>query len=134
MLQAVLESLNNWFVAKKQYGNFTIEGGSLSADFLLDGQYFRIVGSVFNDGLHKYPALDLTDETFVGEVWCLAIPQAVLDLATEIDEFQKKNEPSAFDSESFGGYSYHRATNGHGESVSWQDVFRKRLNRWRKIC
>lgn len=34
---------------------------------------------------------------------------------------------------SFGGYSYSKATNASGVAVGWQDVFKSRLNTWRRI-
>ena len=136
MLETVLQNLNNWFLVPDgvHAGEFTVQGGQLTLPFLQTGQYFRVVGSVFNDGLHQYPVADLTDETFTGSVWALAVPQAVIELAEEIDALQTKNgDPGPFTSESFGGYSYSKATNASGMAVGWQDVFKSRLNDWRRI-
>lgn len=136
MLETVLQNLNNWFLVPDgvHAGEFTVQGGQLTLPFLQTGQYFRVVGSVFNDGLHQYPVADLTDETFTGSVWALAVPKAVIELAEEIDAWQTKNgDPGPFTSESFGGYSYSKATNTSGMAVGWQDVFKSRLNDWRRI-
>lgn len=136
MLETVLQHLNNWFLVPDgvHAGEFTVQDGQLTLPFLQTGQYFRVVGSVFNDGLHRYPATDLTDEAFTGSVWALAVPNAVIELAGEIDAWQTKNgEPGPFTSESFGGYSYSKATNASGMAVGWQDVFKSRLNDWRRI-
>lgn len=136
MLETVLQNLNNWFLVPDgvHAGEFTVQGGQLTLSFLQTGQYFRVVGSVFNDGLHQYPVADLTDETFTGSVWALAVPKAVIELAEEIDAWQTKNgDPGPFTSESFGGYSYSKATNASGMAVGWQDVFKSRLNDWRRI-
>nr|DAH16766.1 MAG TPA: Protein of unknown function (DUF3199) [Caudoviricetes sp.]DAS04277.1 MAG TPA: Protein of unknown function (DUF3199) [Caudoviricetes sp.] len=136
MLETVLQNLNNWFLVPDgvHAGEFTVQGGQLTLPFLQTGQYFRVVGSVFNDGLHQYPVADLTDETFTGSVWALAVPKAVIELAEEIDAWQTKNgDPGPFTSESFGGYSYSKATNASGMAVGWQDVFKSRLNDWRRI-
>ena len=136
MLETVLQNLNNWFLVPDgvHAGEFTVQGGQLTLPFLQTGQYFRVVGSVFNDGLHQYPVADLTDETFTGSVWALAVPKAVIELAEEIDAWQTKNgDPGPFTSESFGGYSYGKATNASGMAVGWQDVFKSRLNDWRRI-
>lgn len=136
MLETVLQHLNNWFLVPDgvHAGEFTVQGGQLTLPFLQTGQYFRVVGSVFNDGLHQYPVADLTDETFTGSVWALAVPKAVIELAEEIDAWQTKNgDPGPFTSESFGGYSYSKATNASGMAVGWQDVFKSRLNEWRRI-
>ena len=74
------------------------------------------------------------DETFRGEVWALAVPQEVVDLAGVIDDWDAKNAPGPYVSESFGGYSYTRATNGAtGQAAGWRDRFRQELNRWRKV-
>ena len=136
MLEKLLRHLKNWFVVPGgiRRGKYTIELGSLELPFLIEGQYFRIVGSILNDGVYQYPASRLKNETFSGEIWPLAIPPDVLELAEEIDGWDEKHAPGPYTSESFGGYSYTRATNGsNGLPVTWQDVFRSRLNPWRKI-
>lgn len=140
MLENVLSHLKNWFLVSDgvHAGTFTIENGALNLPFLQNGQYYRICGSIFNDGLHKYgdTADKLTDETFTGTVWALAIPKAVIDLAEDIAEWQKKNGEASknpFASESFGGYSYSKATDtATGGAVTWQMAFRVELNQWRK--
>ena len=139
MLEQVLMHLKNWFLVPGgiHEGTYTIEDGGIALPFLANGQYFRICGSVFNDGLHQYPASDLKAETFDGTVWALAVPQAVIDLAAEIEAWQKKNgdaSVSPYQSESFGGYSYSKATDSAtGGAVTWQSAFRSRLNAWRKL-
>ena len=137
MLEQVLGELHNWFVREVVEGDFTISGGQLllpDGPALLDGQYLRVVGSVLNDGLHQWPATGLVDERFEGEVWALAVPQEVVDLAKVIDDWDAKNAPGPYVSESFGGYSYTRATNGAtGQAAGWRDRFRQELNRWRKV-
>ena len=128
--------LRNYFETKKRFGTFTISGGSISpSDFLQDGQYFRIVGSVFNDGVHRHPAHGLTDETFDGAVWAMAVPPAVIELLQKIQEFEaaEANSPTAYISESFGGYGYTKATDANGLPVGWKTVFNNDLKRWRKL-
>lgn len=137
MLEEVLRSLNNWFERDYATGVFEIAGGSIGLPdgWLLDGQYFRIEGSVFNDGLHQWPAVDLRDEEFTGVVTALAVPKAVQELAEEIAQWQADNGKAAqspLQSESFGGYAYTKASGANG-SLTWQDVFRSQLNRWRKL-
>ena len=139
MLEQVLMHLKNWFLVPGgiHEGTYTIEDGGITLPFLANGQYFRICGSVFNDGLHQYPASDLKAETFEGTVWALAVPQAVIDLASEIEAWQEKNgdaSVSPYQSESFGGYSYSKATDSaSGCAVTWQSAFRSRMNAWRKL-
>ena len=128
--------LRNYFETEKRFGTFTISGGSISpSNFLQDGQYYRIVGSVFNDGVHRHPAHDLTDETFDGAVWAMAVPPAVVELLQKIQEFEAAtaNAPTAYISESFGGYSYTKATDENGLAVGWRSGVKSELNRWRKL-
>ena len=128
--------LRNYFETEKRFGTFTISDGSISpSNFLQDGQYFRIVGSVFNDGVYRYPAHDLVDETFKGAVWAMNVPPAVVELLQKIQEFEAAtaNAPTAYTSESFGGYSYTKATDENGLPVGWRSVFKSELNRWRKL-
>lgn len=145
MLEEVLRNLNNWFEVpgKRLTGFFQVEGGALTLPdgWLLDGQYFLVSGSVMNDGLHKWPAYDMVDEGFEGEVQALAVPMAVQDLADRIEiwwEKYGKAAESPYQSESFGGYTYTKAS-GNGSQggsqgrLTWCDAFRSELNRWRKL-
>ena len=143
MLTELCQELRNYFELERRADTFTISGGALTADFLKPNQYYRIKGSVFNDGVHKFgDETDLVDETFVGEVWAMAIPKAVLELSEEIDVWQSKYGAdsaamSPFNSESFGGYSYSKGNSNSQTTASsptgWQAAFGSRLNKWRKI-
>lgn len=144
MLEQILIHLKNWFEVGKVYDKWHIVNGVLmdkegnQFDKLCPNQFYRITGSIFNDGLHKYTDFsdELIDETFEGSVYLLAIPSTVIKLASEIREWQDKNAAELdkpFESESFGGYSYTRGKDAQGNSVSWQSVFRTRLNPWRKV-
>ena len=142
MLTELCQELRNWFERKKFFGTFTIENGQIVVPegSLQDGQYFRIVGSMFNDGVHKYDAEDeLHDEIFEGAIWSMGVPPAVVDLSERISEWVEKygdSVSSPYSSESFGGYSYSKATAGQGSANSgptWQSIFANELNRWRKI-
>ena len=66
MLTELCGHLRNWFDRERYAGTFTVENGSIALPFLREGQYFRILGSTFNDGVHQYPAYGLTDEAFDG--------------------------------------------------------------------
>lgn len=138
MLESVLRYLNNWFLVPDGIhdGAYTIEGGGIALPFLAAGQCFRIVGSVFNDGVYQYPAHGLTQESFDGSVWALAVPKYVTELAEEIEAWQEKNAGIAlnpYTSESFGGYSYSRATGKNGGALTWQDAFAAQLTPYRKL-
>ena len=139
MLEQVLMNIRRWFPVEGgiHSGTFTIKDGGITLPFLAEGQNFRICGRVFNDGLHQYNVLDLTDETFTGTIWALAIPKAVIDLANEIQKWQVKNADalsSPYSSESFCGYSYSKATDAEtGGAVTWQSAFKQQLSAWRKL-
>ena len=136
MLDEILAEIRNYFTVSVHSGDFEVIGGRLSPlDFLQNGQYFRIVGSVMNDGVYRYPYSGLTDETFSGEIWALAVPPTLIALAADIEVYEKKAKEtvSPYSTESFGGYSYTKATDSNGSPLSWEKVFAKRLNKWRKI-
>ena len=136
MLEAMLTHLHNWFPAKdgKHAGAFVIASGVLSPDIgLVSGQYYRIRGSIFNDGLHRIDGGEaLTDEAFTGEVRALAIPKAVQDLAEEIAAWRESNPETDKTSESFGGYIYSWGQSASGGVGGWQASFASRLNAWRR--
>ena len=151
MIDEVCAYLKNYFDydLPKYYGEITISNGALS-DFdgkLATGQYFRIVGSVFNDGVYKYPATQLKDETFKdGAVWALALPPAFLDIVKEIEAWQTAfasadgSMMSPYTSENLanvGGYSKGAAgsmnADGTPTANTWQGAFGARLKRWKKL-
>lgn len=139
MLEQVLAHIHNRFVAGSVYGRWTIASGTVEIDGAQPGQYFWIEGSVFNDGLHRYPADDLEDETFEGRILLLAVPRAVIELSEEIGAWCDENASvlgSAYQSESFGGYSYSKPSAGPGGAAvdGWQGHFMSRLNPWRKMA
>lgn len=143
ILTELCQELKNWFcnVETDIYtGEYTVSNGSLSLPFLQNGQYFRITGSVFNDGVHKYGDSEdiLQDETFTGSIWAMKIPPAVVSLATEIDDWIVKNGEvvkSPLQSESWGGYSYSlKSGSGKSGALDWRTPFAGSLNRWRKLC
>lgn len=145
MLEEVLRYINNRFdrdAHDRPYGvksgTFTIEGGSLSADWLADGQYYWLEGSLYNDGLHLYPDGDMADEVFNGKVILLAIPRQVVAIADEVDSWTTANAKALngpYQSESFGGYSYSLAGASGGDvpTSEWQAKFGPRLRQFRKL-
>ena len=136
MLEAILNSLHNWFIipGAARCGTFEVASGTLDVDFLQSDQYYRIEGSVFNDGLHQHPDAGMQDEVFTGTIYPMAVPKAVVDLSERIKAYCEKNPETDKVSESFGGYSYSRGTDGHGSvSGGWQVAFRKELSIWKKV-
>lgn len=145
MLNELCQELKNYFdkAQPKFFGQIVIrEGRIINEDFLAaikPNQYFRIVGSIFNDGVYCFKeGLSLEDETFDGAIWLMAVPKSVLALEKEIEDWQTeyaKALSSPYQSESFGGYSYTKASGGKngGGAITWQDAFATKLNLYRRI-
>lgn len=141
MLEQILNYIHNYFEKSITKDHFSISNGELVLPFIKEGQYFRIVGSIFNDGIYKYPASFDADEDFEGEIWAMAVPPTVIALSLEIEEWVSKYSDvvnSPYQSESFGGYSYTKKSSGGGSNNNydpgdWKSVFGSRLNHWRKI-
>lgn len=144
MLTELCHELKNYFLRNREAdihsGTFTISEGVIEPlSFLAEGQYYRIVGSVFNDGVHKYGDEEdsLVDETFEGAVWAMAVPPSVVALASEIETWVADNSEamnSPYQSESFGGYSYSKGSTESGAGgYTWVDQFAGKLKNWRRI-
>lgn len=152
MLQQVCENMCNYFIKERIEDSYEIRDGVISLPFLQEGQRFLIDGSVLNDGTmytyHETGIYDdddavevgLQDETFAGTICALAVPPAVIALSGEVKAWVEKNGDainSPYTSENvIGVYSYTMKSGGSGAggSVSWQDVFKDRLKRWRKVA
>lgn len=152
-LTELCQEIRNYFDREHYSGSFEISNGRITAagnsdlytvPEFLTGQYFLIRGSWFNDGIHVFPDEEMHDEVFSGSIWLLAIPEPVIKLADEIRAWREKNEAadssnmSPFVSESFGGYSYSKgsgsaASGTSAGAISWKEMFRSRLNAWRKL-
>lgn len=144
-LTEICANLKNYFLRDKHSGTFTITSGSAPLVTLLEGQYFRIVGSVLNDGVWQNTAADLANlrnETFSGEIWSMGVPRDFEKLCEDIAAWRNKNEGadsvnmSPYTSESFGGYSYSKGgsgSSGSGTAVSWQQQFSSRLSTYRRV-
>ena len=148
MLERLLAYLHNWFIRERTTGDFTIADGHFTLPFLLNGQYFRILGSALNDGLYIYGDTikdgdgndtELQDEAFNGAVWALGIPKGVITLAKDISDWEAKYGDavaSPYTSESFGGYAYSKAGAGsaqNGGAGGWENAFAARLDQYRKL-
>lgn len=134
--------LKNYFISDFDkdihLGDYTISNSTITLDFLDENQYFRIVGSKFNDGVYKYDnKLALTDETFNGAIWAMSVPPQFIAAVGEATTYLTAHPNAmALKSESFGGYSYTRsiggttALNGFGYLPS---TIADKLNRYRRI-
>lgn len=135
------EEVNNYFEQTRIFGKFEITNGviDLNKYDIQEGQYIRVVGSVFNDGVYQYlipPENELVDEKFDGTIWVMAVPSSVVTQIEEINQWEAMNQStlnSPYQSESFGGYSYTlKAENAEG-GLNWRTHFRRKLDRWRKV-
>lgn len=148
MLTEICGYLRNWFCDDSDIivGNIVVGDSEITVPYgvIQPGQYIRIVGSVFNDGVICYGTDELTNEEFDGAVWPMRVPKAVIQLAEDIEAWQAQygkadsKAMSPFNSESFAGYSYSKSSGGSvsGEVASptnWQGVFAARLSPWRKL-
>lgn len=147
MLNEICAEIKNYFTYEgdMHIGDFTISDGALSPSFDFPTNYFRIVGSHKNDGVHLVSDHDLIDEDkFHGAVWLMSPPKDFLDLVSEIEAWQEKyggvdsTNMSPFQSESFGGYSYSKGSTGSSTSGSssvptWQSIYASKLKRFRRI-
>lgn len=138
-IEDICRELNNWFDVKRAIGDFEITENGLTSfyDDLYDDQYYRIVGSALNDGVYKKGEEHVfAPEVFHGAVWAMAIPQSVIYLSDRIDTWIEKYGDaveSPYQSESFGGYSYSKASGSDNSSVSWKSAFKKQLDVYRRM-
>lgn len=146
MLEQVLCHIHNWFAYDELDVRCAISDGQLPASVSIpEGAWYRIEGSLLNDGLHRHPAEDLRDETFDGTITVCAIPRALLEVVREIEAWQAdyakgRSEAlsSPYSSESFDGYSYSTKDYSGANSASgclsgWQAEFAGQLNAFRKM-
>lgn len=146
MLDEICAEIKNYFTyeSDRVIGDFSISNGVLSPSFEFPTNYFRIVGSHNNDGIHKVSDQDLVDEgKFHGSVWLMSPPKDFLDLVAEIEAWQEKYgaadsiNMSPFGSENFGGYGYTKANVSAGPGGSsvptWQTTYASRLKRYRRL-
>lgn len=146
MIDVICREIRNYFVndEDKFINNYTIIDGILTPSVQIqEGQYYRIVGSVFNDGVYIKGSEQLTDEAeFRGAVWLMKPPKAFIELVNDITAWQDKYggvssaAMSPYNSESFGGYSYSKnATTSNNSGVggaNWKSVFAARLAPYRR--
>ena len=143
MLYAVCRHLNNYFDKERIFDTFTVVTDDINAassdlsERIAKNQFYRIVGSTFNDGIYVYPTSGkLVPETFEGAVWLLAFPREFLDLVRDIAKWQEKygsDAASPYTSEAVTGVYSRTKSGGSAEGNSWQSAFKDRLDVWRKI-
>lgn len=104
---------------------------------ILDGlaphQYYKIEGSIFNDGVHEAGEA-LIPEKFHGTVQPMRVPSAFAALAKKIDDYDNAlPSGGVYVSQSFNGWSGTMATGADGLPADGKTRYRKEINQWRKI-
>lgn len=147
MLLELLSELKNYFEVEKVKGDFTLTSNSLLLNSTVNkpqvGQYIYI-RSTLNRAVCKVIGINkdtlslqcennfqLVDDN-VKQVSYLAIPQQIISLSTQIEEFETKNIMSPYTSESFGGWSGSRAQGRNG-NITWQEAFSGKLKPFKKM-
>lgn len=127
-LEMAMRECNNFFERCKYAGEIRIAGGKIVPD--VGSPYVYISGSARNDGVHSLVSGAMEDadgeETFDGTLWFLYPPRPFIEIAKQCAEYETKNPTGAYTSESFGHYSYSRATGSNGV-VTWQAAFADKL-------
>ena len=149
-MEYIMDYLHNYFYLFKERGKFTINFNSVTIDGAdlkgryVEGQYVKIKGSANNDGIYKVIAVAsdelpgitlegcLSDEVFEGYICSLGIPKAFRKLADEIQAYNGTNPTTGIVSESFGGYSYTKATGTDGVP-GWAVAFKIQLAPYRRM-
>lgn len=135
---AVMRQTRNYFEREKMEGVFSISGGVLSP--APKAPYVCIQGSAFCDGVWRLAGgmliaedgLFSPEETFEGVVWGLHPPNRFLALCEQISAYEEKNPAGALQSESFGDYSYTRAS-GQSGAQGWSSAFWLQLLPYRRM-
>ena len=141
MLSEVCAYLRNYFYhGEPTIGKIEIVNGALKEPYgLKANQYFRIIGSMFNDGVYQYPLTTLQDEVFDGAIRGMAVPPDLIRLISEMETWKTNNAyalNTPYQSESKADYSYSLKSIGNSENGGAMTVinqFSGRLARWRKI-
>lgn len=144
-MEFVMQEINNYFYKTVEKNEFSINEGKVKVkgNYFPD-QFIKIEGSIMNDGIYKILSFEnqeikienTIDEEFEGAIYGLAIPKDFIELIKEIEEYQKMNPISKSNviSESYlNGYSYTMATNSNGQISGWQDVFKSKLDTYRRV-
>lgn len=138
----VMKECRNFFETGYVKSTFTINGGMLTSSRLFpQGAYIAIEGSVFYTGVYRMAAdgvlegipVDSFPETFTGRIWFLRPPAGFLQLCKDVAEFDEKTPKGAYQSETFGEYSYTRAGGKNGGTLTWQEHFSGALAQYRNM-
>ncbi len=130
-IAAVMRHVHNYFERGFIDGEFTVSGGVLNP--MPRAPYVAITGSVWHDGVYRIDELrEQPEETFVGRVWALHPPDDFIRMCEQIATYDEQNPAGALQSESFGEYSYARASCQNGV-IGWQTAFAQQLVPYRRM-
>lgn len=134
-MEQVMRECNNFFENCKYTGVVSISGGKLVPD--VGAPYVYVAGSKALSGVYsladgRFEDADVMDEEFSGTLWYLYPPKAFTDIVKEMAEFEARSPAGGFVSESFGQYSYSRATGSKGVLTA-QEAFADRLRPYRRM-
>lgn len=138
----VMRECRNFFETGYLKTTFTISGGAIApAALFRPGTYIAVEDSMFHNGVFRVGEggmleglpTGVFDETFTGRVYFLNPPSGFLSLCEEIAQFIEKTPKGAYQSESFGAYSYTRASGKNGGVQTWQERFEKDLAEYRRM-
>ena len=145
MLTEICQYLHNSFDYERHFGDISIVGHEVFCNGepieIESGQYFALFRDRFAIGVFKQGDT-LKDRTFHGAVWLMDVPEAILQADAWAKTWMQKNggadseNNSAFQSESFGGYSYNKGSNSNGKagaSIFDNAQFAAMLSPYRKI-
>lgn len=113
LMEDLMLYTKNYFYRWKEYGTYAINNSQIACRGQYKvGQYVRIIGSVFNDGVHEIHSVtnntitinNLRNEEFKGYICGLAVPKEFYDLVQDIKAYRLKHMPNlGMQSESFAG-------------------------------
>lgn len=153
MLEQICDFVHNYFILNEYEDTYEIANGTVSLPFLIEGQRFKVNGSALNDGVYTYHTngiiyddddteiVDLMPESFTGTIYAMGVPKTFWKIVQEIINWQIANKAvleSPYESESFGGYSYTKASGATKagqakQALTWRDIFKNQLNAYRKL-
>ena len=144
MLMTVMREVRNGFwdgyringVTRVRGGKISLDGDFKVGDYILlfDNGVFEVCilhKSIGKSG--KNFSVDIEGDKRYSSTFRLKIPPDFLKLVSEIEEYCKRTPNSGIISEQFGEYRYTMDTGADGRGGTWEKVFQKSLNRYRKM-
>lgn len=137
-MENVMRRVRNYFQRGYTEGTFDITGNVLSP--APAAPWVAIRGSLYHDGVYRCTDGVLQDmpegrmdERFTGVVWHLHPPDDFVSLVEDINAYDAKNPAGAYQSESFGDYSYTRPSGANGGVMSWETAYADALRPYKRM-